>query len=506
MSQAIVECIPNFSEGRRSEVVEAIVSAITTVKGVTLLDHSSDPDHNRTVVTFVGGPDAIEKAAFEGISKAAELIDMDEHEGEHPRLGATDVVPFVPISGVSMEDCVAMAQRLGERVGKELSIPVYLYEEAATRPERQNLAKVRKGQYEALKEELGSRPERAPDYGPSTVGKAGGTVIGARAPLVAYNVFLNTKDVSIAKEIAKAVRHSSGGLAYVKGAGFEVDGWAQVSMNLTNYRKTPVFRVVELIRREAERYGVGIMKSELIGLIPQEAMLDAAQWYLQLDDFEPDQVLEVRMGFEASDGEDFIEELASSEPVPGGGSAAAQSGAMGAALVAMMGRVTVGKKKYADVEADMQAIVEKADGLRSDLSAAINADAAAFTAVMDAFRLPKDSEEEKAARSQAIQAATLKAAEVPLDTARKCLEVIELAAEAVEKGNTNAVTDAGSGALMARAGLTASGLNVRINLTSLKDKDTAEEMLAALESLEKRSDELIARVNNTMQDRGGFQL
>ena len=296
----IVECVPNFSEARRPEVVAQIRSAIAAIAGVSFLDQHSDADHNRTVLTFVGEPEAVERAAFDAIKTAAQLIDLDHHTGEHPRIGATDVVPFVPISGVTLEECVAMARRLGERVGKELNIPVYLYEAAATRPERENLENVRRGQYEGLKAEIASNPDRVPDYGPVKLGPAGATAIGARSFLIAFNVYLNTGDVEIARKIAKAVRHSSGGLRYVKAAGFLVEGQAQVSMNLTNYRKTPIARVVETIRREAARCGCAITKSELVGLTPQEALIDAAQWYLQLDMFEREQILENKLRDAAS--------------------------------------------------------------------------------------------------------------------------------------------------------------------------------------------------------------
>jgi len=291
----IVECVPNFSEGRRKEVIDQIAEAIATVPEVHVLDVQSDADHNRTVVTFAGQPEAVEKAAFRGIEKAAELIDMSVHRGEHPRLGAADVVPFVPIKNVTMEDCVAMARRLGERVGQELGIPVYLYEKAATRPERQNLAEVRRGEYEGIKAEIATRPEREPDFGPRHVGKAGATAIGARPPLIAFNVYLGSDDVEVAKAIARAVRHSSGGLRYVKALGLLVKGRAQVSMNLTDYRQTPVHRAVEMIRREAERYGVPVVESEIIGLIPNEALVEAAEFYLQLGNFSPDQILENRL-------------------------------------------------------------------------------------------------------------------------------------------------------------------------------------------------------------------
>ena len=291
----LIECIPNFSEARRPEIIDQIVAAITSVDGARMLDRSSDLDHNRTVLTFAGTPAIVEEAAFRAIKTAASLIDLNQHTGAHPRIGATDVVPFVPLSNASMEECIAIAQRLGQRVGSELNIPVYLYEAAAARPERANLENIRRGQYEGLKTEVESDPERKPDFGPSELGAAGATVIGARNPLIAFNVYLTTDDVSIAKKIAKAIRHSSGGLRYVKGLGLLVDGRAQISMNLTNFHDTPIARAVEFIRREAQRYGVGIHHSELVGLIPQEALVDAAVWYTQLDQFDKEQILESRL-------------------------------------------------------------------------------------------------------------------------------------------------------------------------------------------------------------------
>ncbi len=292
---ALIECVPNFSEARRPEVVVQILDAIRAVPGVNLLDYSSDLDHNRTVVTFVGSPDAVEAAAFAGIATAATLIDMREHQGAHPRLGATDVVPFIPLQGAKMESCIAIAKKLGERVGRELHIPVYLYENAATRPDRINLADVRRGEYEGLVNAIGTDPNRAPDFGPADIGSAGGTIIGARPFLIAYNIYLTTGDVSIAQNIAKAIRHSNGGYRYVKGMGLEVEGMAQVSMNLTDFSKTPIHRVQETVRREAERYGVGIRFAELVGMIPQKALIDAARYYLQLDRMNDDQIIENRL-------------------------------------------------------------------------------------------------------------------------------------------------------------------------------------------------------------------
>lgn len=291
----IVECVPNFSEGQRKEVIDQIVAAITSVPDVIVLDVEADPDHNRSVVTFVGEPAAVEEAAFRSIAKAAELIDLHQHKGKHPRMGAADVVPFVPLRGVNMQECVEMARRLGKRVGEELGIPVYLYEEAATRPERRNLSDIRRGEYEKISEEIGKVPEREPDFGPARMGSAGATAIGARPPLVAFNVYLNTSNVEIAKAIAKAVRHSSGGLRYVKALGLLVEGRAQVSMSVTDFQHTPLLRVLDLIRSEAARWGVSVMESEIVGLVPEDALLDAAVASLQLHRFKKDQILENRI-------------------------------------------------------------------------------------------------------------------------------------------------------------------------------------------------------------------
>jgi glutamate formiminotransferase / formiminotetrahydrofolate cyclodeaminase len=507
----LIECIPNFSEARRPEVIDQIVAAIQSVSDVKLLDRSSDLDHNRTVLTFAGSPAGVEEAAFRAIKTAAELIDLDSHTGAHPRIGATDVVPFVPLSGASMDDCIAIAQRLGQRVGGELGIPVYLYEAAASRPERANLENIRKGQYEVLKSEIETDPNRKPDFGPNKLPKAGATVIGARNPLIAFNVYLTTDDVDIAKKIAKAVRQSSGGLRYVKGLGLLVDGRAQVSMNLTNFRETPIARVVEFIRREAERYGVGIHHSELVGLIPQEALVDAAVWYTQLDQFDKEQILESRLfstpAAGASDSArpaSFLDELAAATAAPGGGSAAAYSGAMGAGLIAMVAGLTIGKKKYAEVEAEMQAIRVMAESLRKELTQYVEDDSSAFEAVMSAFKLPKDTEEQKSSRSAAIINATLNAANVPLHVCEDAVKVMELAIKCAKDANINAISDSMSGFAMARASLTAAGYNVRINISSLEDKSAGDKMLKGLVKLEKEADKLEKEMNKVMKDRSGI--
>jgi glutamate formiminotransferase len=294
----IVECIPNFSEGRRAEVIDQIVAAIKSVPGAVLLDRESDADHNRSVVTFVAEPDRVVDAAIAAAKKAAELIDLNKHSGEHPRMGATDVVPFVPISGVTMDECVQLARACGERMWSELGIPIYLYEKAATRPERENLAAVRKGQFEVIREEIATNEARRPDYGDARVHPTAGiTAVGARPPLIAYNVNLGTPDIEVANKIARAVRFQTGGLRYVKALGFELKdrGIVQVSMNMVNYEGTPLFRAFEMIKREAERYGVPVVGSEIVGLVPQRALNAVADFYLQLEDFSENQILEHRL-------------------------------------------------------------------------------------------------------------------------------------------------------------------------------------------------------------------
>lgn len=517
MNNPIVECIPNFSEARRPEVISEIIAAITQIDGVYILDQHSDKDHNRTVVTFVGSPEAVEEAAFVAISKSASLIDLEQHHGEHPRIGATDVVPFVPINDVSMETCIEISKRLGERVGQELQIPVYLYEEAATRPERKNLATIRKGQYELLKETIVTDPSKIPDFGPRRLGPAGATVIGAREFLIAYNVYLSTNDIEIAQKIAKTIRYSSGGLRYVKALGLLVEGQAQVSMNLTNFRKTPLPLVLETIRREAKRYGVSISHSELVGLIPQDAFIDAVIWYTQLDLFGPDQILENKMYNAFQDattdekrapnsGSNFIDALAAGTPTPGGGSAAAFTGAMAASLVAMVARLTLGKEKFADVESQMQSILDEALVLQKVLHAAVEADSAAFKDVMAAYRLPKEGDEAKQARQGAIQNAIQEAAQIPFQTARKSLRVLQLAIQAASLGNPNTITDAGTAAALANAAIAGAGYNVRVNTLSMEDKDLKKQYLTELRSIEQRAIQFMEQLKAILNNRGSLDL
>jgi glutamate formiminotransferase / formiminotetrahydrofolate cyclodeaminase len=501
--QQLIECVPNFSNGRDPAVYNAIADAIRAVPGVTVLDVSADADHNRTVITFVGDLAGVEEAAFRAIAQAAKLINLDEHTGEHPRIGAADVCPFIPIRGATPADCVALAQRLGRRVGDELGIAVYLYGDAAARPEREKLADIRRGQYEKWKEEVGGNPEREPDYGPAEPKPWGATVIGVRPFLIAYNLYLNSSSADVAEQIARAVRFSSGGLRFLQAKGFLVEGQAQVSMNLTNFEKTPIFRVQELVRREAARHGLSITKAELVGLIPQKALMEAAKWYLQLDDLRDEQVLEYRLA--AAEPEitphAFLDAAAAAAPTPGGGSAAALAGALAAALTQMVAGLTVGRKKYADVTDQAQAILERAGELRAQLTAAIAEDAAAFDVLMQAFR---NKDLDAAARAAAIEQATLGAAEVPLRVARLSLEAARLAQTIAQVGNLNAVTDAAAGALLARAAVQAAALNVRINAVGLADKAQAQELKQQAEALAEEAEAVVTAVTTAAAARGGF--
>jgi glutamate formiminotransferase/formiminotetrahydrofolate cyclodeaminase len=491
----LVECVPNFSEGRRPEVVGAIRDAIASVEGVSVLDVSSDASHNRSVITFIAPVESAVAAAFAGIKAAAERIDLCQHAGEHPRIGATDVVPFIPLEGATMEDCIALARQLGERVGRELRIPVYLYERAATTPARENLADVRRGEFEGLREEMGKNAARKPDFGPEKIHPTcGATAIGARPFLVAYNVYLGpVSNLQVAKNIAKAVRGSSGGFRYVKGLGLEVDGQAQVSMNLVDTEKTPLHHAFDFIKLRAEAEGVQVTWSEIVGLVPERVLFDTAVSHLQLTKFTPAQVLERKVREAASGGESvsgFVASVASSNPVPGGGSVAAHAGALAAALAQMVAGLTIGKKKYVAVDAEMKEAALKAAALGNELSALVKQDAEAYAQVSEAYKLPREPMDAAARRSEAVTNALLKAAEVPLETARAAVEVARIAALVAEKGNSNAVTDAGVAALLAHAAARGAAYNVRVNIQAMDDKTRGQRLAREVEQLVKQASEL----------------
>lgn len=492
---SLVECVPNFSNGRDPEVIGAIRDAIADTPGATVLDVSSDPSHNRTVITFVASLDAAVPAALAAMRVARDRIDLTKHQGEHPRIGATDVVPFIPLEGATMDDCVALARELGAKAYGELGIPVYLYERAATTPARENLADVRRGEFEGLRDEVTSNAARKPDFGEAALHPtAGATAVGARPFLVAYNIYLGDKsNLPVAKEVAKAIRGSSGGLRYVKGLGMEVDGQAQVSMNLVDTEKTPLHRVFDYVKTEAAAYGVSPTWSEIVGLVPERVLLEAGARHVQLRGFSKAMLLETKVRDAVSGGESvdgFMSRVASSDPTPGGGSVAAHVGALAAAVAQMVSALTVGRKKYAAVEEEMKAIALEASALRRELTGLVVRDAASYDTVSAAYKLPKETEVEQAARAKAVREGLIFAAEVPLETARAAVRVTALAAALAERANTNAVTDSCVAALMAEAACKGAALNVRINVASLDAEGAArgaELAAAARDALEQAS-------------------
>ena len=473
---ALVECVPNFSEGRDKSKVDAILEAMK-MDGVYLLDREMDADHNRCVITLVGDPVNVAEAAIRGVGKAAELIDLTKHTGAHPRLGAADVIPFIPIEGVTLEDCVAIARRVGEEIWKRHKVPVYLYESAAQRPERQNLENVRRGQFEGVREEVKTNPDRRPDFGEFALHPtAGATIVGARKFLVAYNIYLNTPDVEIAKKIGKAVRFSNGGLRYVKGMGVGVRGLAQVSINLTDTDQTPIARVFEYVKREAARYGVLPLSSEIVGLIPKKALEDAAEWFLQIENFDSSVILENRLagvmsGKVAVSGlragvEPFIEQLAAPTAAPGGGSASAAAGAMAAGLGGMVAGMSRGKKAYLQHEAQLSEAIRRLAEIREELKAAIDADANAFHEVMAAFKKLRENPDAQVE----VDGATRKATLVPLGVAERAREVRNLLESLRLTTNPKMASDLATGIALANAAIEGALANVEINLSDLKDQ------------------------------------
>jgi len=504
----VVECVPNFSEGRDPQKIAAIVAEIESVAGVQLLDQEMDKDHNRAVITFVGEPEPVLEAAYRAVCKATELIDMEKHSGQHPRMGATDVVPFVPVSDVTLEECVELARKLGKRMGEELGIPVYLYEAAATRPARQNLAEVRKGEYEGIKAAIESDAERIPDFGPRrTHPTAGATAVGARPYLIAFNVYLGTTNLKIAKEIARAIRFGDGGLRYVKALGFEIKErqQVQVSMNLVNYEETPIFRAYEMIKSEARRYGVPVVSAEVVGLTPLKALVDVAEFYLGLENFQRSQILEYKLKspeLASKQGmKGFLDSVAANSPTPGGGSVAALAGALAGALGAMVCGLTVGKKKYADISEEMNQILKRVDTLRSELTYMIEKDALGFEEVLKARRMPKYTEFEISQRNKKIEEATLLASEIPLEVMEKAVAVMEFLPVIAEKGNVNSISDVGVANMMALSSVKGAIMNVRINLPGLDDEKKRSELQEKAKSLLAKAGELHDRTEKIVESK-----
>jgi glutamate formiminotransferase / formiminotetrahydrofolate cyclodeaminase len=480
MSSPLVECVPNFSEGRNQQTIDALRAALSGVPGVRLLDVQSDAAHHRSVFTLVAPPAAAVEAAFRAVAVARQRIDLTQHSGEHPRMGATDVVPFIPVRDVTMDECVALARQLAERVGRELEIPVYLYARAAARLERERLPDVRKGEFEGLRDRIGADSAADPDFGPRRIHPtAGATAIGARPFLVAYNIYLASPDVAIAKEIAKKIRTSSGGLPAVQASGFDVGGRAQVSMNLLDIDVTSPAAVFTAVGDLAAAHGVAIERSEIVGLIPERGILRAGTDFLQLPDA-ADHLLEAKI--RAAEGptlDGWLEELAGPNPVPGGGSAAALAGALAGALVAMVARLTIGRKAYAAVDERARAILAEADVLRGELRRLVDDDAAAYTRVSAAYKVPKDDP----ARGAAIDTALLGAAVTPLDVARRAARLGELAREIGTIGNKNARSDAKVAEELARTAVIGAVENVRVNVASMSDQIAGAGVLREAEKL-----------------------
>lgn len=541
----IVECVPNFSEGRDKEKIKSITQEIERTPGVKLLDVDPGESTNRTVVTFIGSPEGVKEAAFKAIRQAAEVIDMTKHKGAHSRIGATDVCPFVPVSGVTMEDCVKLAHELARRVAGELRIPVYLYEEAAQKEERKNLANIRAGEYEGLPEKLRD-PDWAPDYGEAVFNpKSGATVIGAREFLIAYNINLNTRDRRLAQEIALRLRESGrakkdsegntvrdaegkpvmlpGRFKHLKAVGWYIEdyGVAQISINFTNYKTTPPHLVFDEAVKEAEKLGLRVTGSELVGLIPKEALIMAGRYYLSkqgkspgvpeeeiiriavlslgLNDvtlFDPEKKIIEYQFKESTDSllrlnlREFANKLSLDSPTPGGGSAAALCGALSAALSSMVANLTVGKKSYESVDQEMKKSAVKAQILKDELLRAVDEDTRAFNKVMDASRLPKATEEQAKEKEAAVEKASKEATLVPLSVLEKSISLLELAKIVALKGNRNSLSDAGVAGLIAEAAAQGAYYNVKINLPGIQDDAFKEEISKKADSLEEKASEL----------------
>jgi glutamate formiminotransferase / formiminotetrahydrofolate cyclodeaminase len=531
----LVECVPNFSEGRDAAKLQAIVAAIREVPGVFVLKHESDTDHNRSVVTLAGEPDAVVEAAVRAVGKAAELIDLTTQTGAHPRIGATDVVPFVPIEGLTLLDCVALAKRAGREIWERFHIPVYLYEAAAQRPERTNLENIRRGQFEGLREQVLTNADRAPDIGgPGLHPTAGATVVGARKFLIAYNINLNTPDVEIAKKIAKTIRFSSGGLPYVKAMGVDLRArnLAQVSMNLTDFEQTPMYRVFEAVKEEAMRHGTSIAGSEIIGLVPKRALEMTAEAYLQVENFSPAQVLENRLeeslaqealslvtaaetaGTSASEvsaaakqqppgtaasfaqlARPFLDTVAQATPTPGGGSVAAMAGALAASLGQMVAGISRRKKSLAAHAETLAQMENEFAAAAQALRGSIDHDAASYEAVLDAHRLARETEEERKKREQAIQRALEGSVEAPLEVARRAAALFERLGQLEPMAGASMLSDVRVARMMAAVAVRGALENVTTNLASIRDAAFVKRARSEAEGLSSRVAESSVRAS-----------
>jgi glutamate formiminotransferase len=501
--QTIVECVPNFSEGRDPEKVDAIIAALLDGPEVYLLDREMDADHNRCVITIVGTRESIGEAALRGIGKAAELIDLTKHQGAHPRIGATDVVPFVPVSGVSLDDCVCVAEWVAAEAWRRFKLPTYLYEAAARRPDRKTLENIRRGQFEGLREEVHSNPDRTPDFGEAALHPtAGATVVGARKFLIAYNINLNTPDVALAKEIAQQIRASSGGFPCVKAMGVELKArnLAQVSMNLTDFETTPIGGVFDKVTSEAAAHGVEIAGSEIVGLIPRRALEGAAAHYLKIEGYRPDLIVENRLERVLDEqavtvkapesttlhamAERFVAAVAAPVPTPGGGSVAALAGALAAALGDMVCGVTLKRKSFEAHFSQLDEAHAQLGRLREQLMDNVDRDSQSYVGFMAALKLPKANQAEESARAHAIEEASKHAAAVPLETAELAAEVERLLKPLRAVTIPQAASDLSVAMMMAQVARRGSLENVRANLSFIQDQDWVSRVSETVQSLE----------------------
>jgi glutamate formiminotransferase/formiminotetrahydrofolate cyclodeaminase len=507
----LVAVVPNFSEGRRPDVIEAIVSALE-VPGARVVYRQADPDHHRLDTTVLGDPDAVRRSAVAGATKAVELIDMERHQGGHPRMGAVDVIPFVPVRGVTMGEVVELARGVARELAEMLGLPVYLYGEAALSPERASLAEVRRGEYEGLRDAV-ARGERLPDAGPHEIGRAGAVAVGARKPLIAFNVYLSGTDEDAAKQIARVVRESSGGLPAVRAIGFPVPerDAVTVSMNLVDFEVTGLRAAFDAVAREAGARGLEVTDSEIIGLVPQAALGEDDVAYLRLEGFDADgQILERLVNGDAEPGgiasqtiAEFLDRLGSDSPTPGGGAVAGLAGAAGAALISMVAKLTVDRPGYEGVTDAMRSIADRADQARAEFLSLADRDAKAFDAVMEAIRMPKATDEEKQARREAMQLAFVGAATVPLDIAQRAEQLLPLSVQAIELGNQNAASDGAAAAQMLFSAVRIGVFNVEINAASLEDEERVAQLRADLTQLKQTSERLLRQANEAFDRRVG---
>jgi len=479
----IIAAVPNFSEGRRLDIVDEIVRVMSETPGVKLLDKESDPDHNRSVVSLAGDPDSVLEACLAGVRKAVELIDLNKHEGQHPRIGACDVLPFVPFGDSTMEDALMLAEKAGKVIAEEMGIPVYFYEEAAKRPERADLPYIRNRQFETVRDRVAEDPDLEPDLGPKALHPtAGAVMVGARKPLIAYNVNLGTSDVKVAKAIANRIRGKEGGFKYVKALGFELKdrGIVQVSMNMTDYTGTPLHVAFENVRMWADRYGVPVVGSEIVGLTPARAIYDVAEFYLRLENFTDNLILEKKLT-EGETLEGYISSLAAATPAPGGGAAAGLSAAQAFALIAMVSGITLKSKKYEEHWEEMRKVRSKAREKMALALRLMKEDEEAFNNFMASYKIPKEDPD----RTAKIQAALVAAAEVPLESMRLAFSGLDLTDAINKHGTQQAVSDAASAVLQLRTAFFGAKLNVLINVMNIKDEGFNKKALAEVEKMQK---------------------